>query len=87
MVTLQHIDHLLLGFLEDVCKLDAHGIGQLIHLRVLLLDELHQLIHFLFEVVKSFAFKHSSLQILQKCFYGGLLNLLECLFKGSLLLD
>jgi hypothetical protein len=64
VVSLQHENHLLLGLLENVGQLDTHSIGKFIHLRVLLLDKLHQLIYFLLEVVEGFTLEHSGLQVL-----------------------
>ena len=55
VMTLQHEYHLLLRFLEKAGKFDAYLVCQLVKLRVLLLNELHQLAHLSLKVVETLA--------------------------------
>ena len=71
---LQHEDHLLLRLLEEACKFDAHLVGQLVELRVLLLNELHQLAYLALEVVEAFADQHTLLEMVENLVNSRLIN-------------
>ena len=58
VVPFQHEYHLLLRLLEKACKFDAYLVSQLVELRVLLLNKLHQLTHLSLKVVEALADQH-----------------------------
>ena len=62
----------MLRLLEKACKFDAYLVCQLVKLRVLLLNELHQLANLSLEVVEALADKYPLLQLVE--------NLVNCWF-------
>ena len=48
----EHVNHLLLGLLEEAGKLDSDGLSKFVEVRVFLFDELHELADLTFEVVE-----------------------------------
>ena len=68
----QHEYHLLLWLLEKACKFDAYLVCQLVKLRVLLLNKLHQLAHLSLEVVKTLTDQYPLLELVK--------NLVNCRF-------
>ena len=74
-MTLQHEYHLLLRLLKKACKFDANLVCQLVKLRVLLLNKLHQLAHLSLKVVETLADQYSLLQLVK--------NLVNCWFINN----